>query len=63
MTLLAPDRRTSYYKYLHPKEVLISSGVLNRSIPQVPTGRHSRHGTKQTRVVNTRRVGGEMRCC
>jgi len=34
--MINPDAvcRTSYYKYLHPKEVLISSGVLNRSIPQ-----------------------------
>lgn len=26
--------RTSYYKYFHPKEALVSSGVLNRSILQ-----------------------------
>lgn len=26
--------RTSYYKYFHPKECLISNGVLNRAISQ-----------------------------
>merc|ERR1719158_2598939 len=26
--------RTSYYKYFHPKEALITNGVLNRAISQ-----------------------------
>ncbi|XP_077991220.1 intraflagellar transport protein 52 homolog [Glandiceps talaboti] len=31
--------RTSYYKYFHPKEALISNGVLNRAISQA-AGKH-----------------------
>ncbi len=27
--------RTVYYKYLHPKEVLITNGVVNRDIPDI----------------------------
>jgi intraflagellar transport protein 52 len=27
--------RTVYYKYLHPKEVLVTNGVVNREIPSI----------------------------
>ncbi len=30
--------RTTYYKYLHPKEVLVSNGVLNREFNRVAKG-------------------------
>lgn len=29
--------RTTYYKYFHPKEALISNGVLNRLHPPLPS--------------------------
>ena len=30
--------RTSFYKYFHPKEVLIQSGILNKEVVRVANG-------------------------
>ncbi len=44
--------RTSQYKYLHPKEVLVGSGVLNRSIPQVSPSSVSSLASFRSQLVN-----------
>lgn len=40
MLILDSVLRSHYYKYFHPKECLVSNGVLNRSISQA-AGKHN----------------------
>lgn len=45
--------RTSYYKYFHPKEALVSNGVLNRSILQLVTAALKSNGSDVSKSDDT----------